>query len=59
MGHPVVWDRLRCKLPRCYGAEVTAVCQTQKKIEMVRSLNPDHIIDYTQQAVTQTASNMI
>lgn len=40
------------QIAKTYGAEVTAVCRTEK-MEMVRSLNPDHIIDYTQQAVTQ------
>lgn len=35
------------------GAEVTAVCST-RKMEMVRSLHPDHIIDYTTTDVTQT-----
>ncbi len=43
------------------GAEVTAVCSTSK-LDMVRSLgrshgaslNPDHIIDYTQTDITQT-----
>ncbi len=40
------------QISKTYGAEVTAVCQTGK-VEMVRSLNPDQIIDYTQQAITQ------
>jgi len=40
------------QISKTYGAEVTAVCRTGK-VEMVRSLNPDHIIDYTQQAITQ------
>ena len=35
------------------GAEVTAVCSTSK-VDMVKSLNPDHIIDYTKGDVTQT-----
>lgn len=34
------------------GAEVTAVCSTSK-VDMVRSLNPDHIIDYTKEDITQ------
>lgn len=33
-------------------AEVTAVCSTSK-VDMVRSLNPDHIIDYTKEDITQ------
>ena len=35
------------------GAEVTAVC-SMSKVGMVRALNPDHIIDYTQTDITQT-----
>lgn len=35
------------------GAEVTAVCST-RKMEMVRSLHPGHIIDYTTTDLTQT-----
>jgi NADPH:quinone reductase-like Zn-dependent oxidoreductase len=35
-----------------FGAEVTAVCST-KKIEMVRSLGADHVIDYSQTDVTK------
>ena len=35
------------------GAEGTAVCSTSK-VDMVKSLNPDHIIDYTKGDVTQT-----
>ncbi|WP_299488312.1 NAD(P)-dependent alcohol dehydrogenase [Acaryochloris sp. IP29b_bin.137] len=41
------------QIAKTYGAEVTAVCRTEK-MEMVRSLNPDHIIDYTQPTITQT-----
>ena len=40
------------QIAKIYGAEVTAVCRTEK-MEMVRSLHPDHIIDYTQQSVIQ------
>lgn len=40
------------QLAKVFGAEVTAVCST-KKMEMVRSLHPDHVIDYTQTDVTQ------
>ncbi len=44
---------LAVQLAKEFGAEVTAVCSTQK-MEMVRSLQPDHIVDHTQTDFTQT-----
>jgi NADPH:quinone reductase-like Zn-dependent oxidoreductase len=52
---------LAVQLAKVFGAEVTAVCSTQK-MEMVRfrngslreSLHPDHMVDYTQTDFTQT-----
>ena len=41
------------QIAKALGANVTAVCSTSK-IDMVRSLNPDNIIDYTQTDPTQT-----
>jgi NADPH:quinone reductase-like Zn-dependent oxidoreductase len=41
------------QIAKAFDAEVTAVCST-KKMDMVRSLGADHIIDYTQADVTQT-----
>jgi NADPH:quinone reductase-like Zn-dependent oxidoreductase len=41
------------QIAKAFGAEVTGVCHTQK-VDMLRSLGADHIIDYTQQDCTQT-----
>jgi NADPH:quinone reductase-like Zn-dependent oxidoreductase len=41
------------QIAKSFGAEVTALCSS-KKIDKVRSLGPDHIIDYTQIDVTQS-----
>lgn len=40
------------QIAKAFGAEVTAVCSTQK-MDMVRSLGADHVVDYTQADVTQ------
>lgn len=40
------------QLAKYFGAKVTAVCSS-KKVEMVRSLGADHVIDYTQENFTQ------
>lgn len=41
------------QIAKLLGAEITAVCSTGK-INMVRSLGADHIIDYTQENFTQS-----
>ncbi len=40
------------QIAKAWGAEVTGVCHTSK-MDMVRSLGADHVIDYTQTDVTQ------
>jgi 2-desacetyl-2-hydroxyethyl bacteriochlorophyllide A dehydrogenase len=44
------------QIAKSFGAEVTGVCST-KKVDMVRSLGADHVIDYTQEDVTQNAQH--
>lgn len=40
------------QIAKAFGAEVTAVCST-KKMDRVRSLGADHVVDYTQVDITQ------
>ena len=41
------------QLGKSFGADVTGVCST-RKVDMVRSIGADHVIDYTQEDFTQS-----
>src|SRR5215211_979936 len=39
------------QIAKSFGAEVTGVCST-RKVDMVRSIGADHVLDYTQEDFT-------
>jgi len=41
------------QIAKALGAEVTGVCST-RKVDMVRSIGADHVIDYTQEDLTKS-----
>jgi 2-desacetyl-2-hydroxyethyl bacteriochlorophyllide A dehydrogenase len=41
------------QLAKAFGAEVTGVCSTEK-VDLVRSLGADHVIDYRQEEITDS-----
>jgi NADPH:quinone reductase-like Zn-dependent oxidoreductase len=41
------------QIAKSYGAEVTGVCGT-RNVDMVRSLGADHVVDYTQEEITDS-----
>jgi NADPH:quinone reductase-like Zn-dependent oxidoreductase len=43
------------QIAKSFGADVTAVCSTSK-VDLVRSIGADHVIDYTKEEFTQSGS---
>ena len=52
MGRAAAWVRLRVQIAKSYGADVTGVDGT-RKLDMMRSIGADHVIDYTQEDFTK------
>ncbi|MFV9672987.1 MAG: NAD(P)-dependent alcohol dehydrogenase [Acidimicrobiia bacterium] len=41
------------QIAKAFGAEVTGVCST-RNVDMVRSIGADHVIDYSQETITES-----
>ena len=44
------------QIAKAFGAEVTGVCSTPN-VDMVRAIGADHVIDYTQEDITQSGQH--
>ena len=42
------------QIAKAFGAEVTGVCST-RNIDLVRSIGADHVVDYTNEGITESA----
>ena len=46
------------QLAKAFGAEVTGVCSTTK-VDLVRSLGADHVVDYSREALAEVADHVV